>query len=98
MRAIPDAVWAAPWVSTFDLHVAPLVRRLSASSGLSSRLLWENAGWYLVWALREAGVARPLHDPAIRAWLSDVTSGHVARPRADLHRSLPRWPELKSCG
>ncbi|WP_131195531.1 siderophore-iron reductase FhuF [Lichenihabitans psoromatis] len=52
-------------------HVAPMIEALRGITGLSRRLLWENAGWSLFWALGEAVRRAPPRQDEIDALLAD---------------------------
>ncbi|MCW6509207.1 siderophore-iron reductase FhuF [Lichenifustis flavocetrariae] len=54
----------------FEGHLTPFIAMVRRESGLSSRLLWENAGWILVWILGEMAPCLP--------------SGRAGHPRRSL--------------
>lgn len=56
-----------------DRHIMPLIAIIQEHSGLSARLLWENAAWPLVWALGEISRLTPDRRPAIRRELASLT-------------------------
>jgi ferric iron reductase protein FhuF len=72
-----------------DEHIGPLVDVIRCHTGLSCRLLWENAGWSLFWTLAEAVRLFPARRPDIEALLDDPSwpdggRGFVAGMKRDM--------------
>jgi len=53
--------------------VAPAIRHLGPATGLSARLLWENAGAHLFWTLRRLAERSPAAGGAVRAALEALS-------------------------
>lgn len=82
-NAVPPSTLLDPLVHG---HLAPLVALLRRQFGLSARLLWENAGWVLVWSLGEAARLQPVtRAPADRLLCSLADAG--AAPLAAMARA-----------
>lgn len=71
-RRVPAAALA----ELVDDHIGPLVSVLHREAGLSRRLLWANAGWFLAWAESQI------------AWADDART-EVRRALADALTRLP---------